>query len=84
MRDQRKVNRAKTRYNAKHYDQVKIYVPAGGRAALQALAESQGLSMAEYVRHVIIADATRHGYEDAAAAMGGGGAAARLISLLRD
>lgn len=65
-------NAAKTRYNATHYDQIKIYVAAGGRDTVQELAELAGLSMAEYIRHCIIADAARRGF-DASESLGGGG-----------
>jgi hypothetical protein len=66
-------NRAKQKYNERHYDQVKIYAPKGGREIIQQLAAATGMSMAEYIRHCIIADAQRRGI-DVSAALGGGGA----------
>ena len=65
-------NAAKQRYNERHYDQVKIYVPAGGRTIIQQLAAASGMSMAEYMRHCIIADANRRGI-NVSAELGGGG-----------
>lgn len=65
-------NQAKQRYNKYAYDQCKIYVRKGGRDVIQQLAEAAGMSMAEYIRHVIICDAARRGY-DVRAALGGGG-----------
>lgn len=71
-RDRAAINAAKTKYNAKAYDQLKIYVRKGGRDAVQALAEAAGMSMAEYIRHCVIADAKARGY-DVSATLGGGG-----------
>lgn len=65
-------NAAKTRYNRRNYDQVKIYVTKGGREAIQAAAEDRGYSMAEYIRHLIIAD-TRADRPDMPQILGGGG-----------
>ena len=65
-------NQAKQRYNEGAYDQCKIYVRKGGRDVIQQLAAAAGMSMAEYIRHVIIKDAARRGI-DVRAALGGGG-----------
>ena len=65
-------NQAKQEYNKYAYDQCKIYVRKGGRDVIQQLAAAAGMSMAEYIRHVIIRDAARRGY-DVRAALGGGG-----------
>lgn len=64
---------AKQKYNEKNYDQVKLYVYKGGRDLIKQLAELQGLSMAEYIKHLIIADATEQNVADAAKILGGGG-----------
>lgn len=73
MRSTEAQNRAKTRYNQKHYDQVKISVPMGVRDLIQELAESAGLSMAQYIQHCIIADARAAGAHDIADTIAGGG-----------
>lgn len=70
-RDLEACNAAKTRWNAKHYDQVKISVIKGGREVIQQIAAASGMSMAEYIRHCIIADAQRRGI-DVTEALGGG------------
>ena len=63
--------RAKQRYNEKHYDQLKIHVAKGARNIVQQLAAAQGVSMAEYIRSLIIRDAAAHGI-DVRAELGGG------------
>lgn len=62
----------KARYNAKNYEQVKIYVARGGRTALQQIADARGMSMAAYIRHLIIADG-RDVCPDVSTLLGGGG-----------
>lgn len=63
---------AKQRYNETHYDQVKFWCAQGARSVIQQLAAASGMSMAEYIRHCIIADASRRGI-DVTEALGGGG-----------
>ena len=41
--------RAVARYNAKTYDQLKIYVPKGWREKVQAAAEDANESMTKYI-----------------------------------
>lgn len=72
-RDLSACNESKQRWNAAHYDQLKIYTPKGGRTVVQQLAAAAGMSMAEYIRHCVIADAQRRGI-DVRAELGGGGA----------
>lgn len=72
MRDRGAQTEAKRRYNAKHYEQIMLRVPNGARCTVQDLATVAGLSMAEYIRHCIIADAMQRGY-DVTDALGGGG-----------
>ena len=64
---------AKARYNRTHYESIMLRVPIGARVTVQDLATVAGMSTAEYIRHCIIADAARMGY-DVSAAIGGGGA----------
>lgn len=47
----------KARYNEKHYDQMSIVVPKGSRELIKEHANSMGLSVSEYIRHLIAADA---------------------------
>lgn len=62
----------KAKYNAKNYEQVKIYVARGGRTALQQIADARGMSMAAYIRHLIIADGADV-CPDVSTLLGGGG-----------
>lgn len=71
-RDTKARNAAKQRYNAAHYDQLKIYVAAGSRDIIADIAYNEGYSIAEYVRHCIISDATARGYEGIEGLIGGG------------
>lgn len=73
-------NRAKQKYNSAHYDQIKIHAPKGAREIVQQLAAASGMSMAEYIRHCIIADAARRGI-DVSSAMGGGGLPSTITAI---
>lgn len=46
----------KYRYNKKHYDNISFPVPIGSKDRIKSHAESQGKSVAEYLRGLIIAD----------------------------
>ena len=81
MRDQYAVNAAKTRYNEKAYDQVKLYCRKGAREIIQRLAAASGLSMAEYIRHCIIKDAEGRGI-DVREALGGGGLTSTIAAII--
>lgn len=63
----------KDRYNAKHYEQVNFRVGIGGREILQELADESGLSLAAYLRHLVVKDAQDRGIGDISAKIGGGG-----------
>lgn len=63
----------KDRWNRNHYDSILIRTGKGGREAIQAMADFHGLSVAAYVRHLIIADAESHGKGGISAILGGGG-----------
>ena len=69
--------RAKARYNKRHYEQIMLRAPIGARDTIQDLAAVSGMSVAEYIRHCIIADAAEMGY-DVWAAFGGGGVCTAL------
>lgn len=63
----------KDRWNRNHYDKITFRCGKGGAAAVKAMAAFHGLSMAEYIRHLIIADAENEGKHDISAIIGGGG-----------
>lgn len=63
----------KDRWNRKHYDQIMFRTGKGGAEAVKAMAAFHGLSVAEYIRHLIIADAENEGKHDISAIIGGGG-----------
>lgn len=63
----------KARYNAKHYDFLRVNVGKGSKELVQALADSMGMSIAAYIRHLIIADAKNRQNADISAEIGGGG-----------
>lgn len=43
----------KDRYNAKAYDEIKVRVPKGEKAVIQAYAESQGKSVNGFISEAI-------------------------------
>lgn len=71
----------KDRWNRNHYEQVLFRVGIGGKAAIKAVAELRGCSVAEYIRGLIIADAKNLGNGDISAILGGVG---ELTDFLRD
>ena len=46
----------KDRWNREHYDKVTFRTPTGGAEELRKIAESRGMSVAAYLRHLVIAD----------------------------
>lgn len=63
----------KDRWNREHYDQILFRTGIGGKAAIQAMADYHGLSMSEYLRHLVIADARQSEKPEISAILGGGG-----------
>lgn len=63
----------KDRWNRNHYDQIMFRTGNGGAAAIKAMAAYHGLSMAEYLRHLVIKDAETEGKPEISAILGGGG-----------
>ena len=63
----------KNRWNKKHYDVVSFSVTKGAREEIKQLAEILGMSMAEYIRHLIISDAEKNGKNDVIPSLRGGG-----------
>lgn len=62
----------KDRWNRNHYDQVMFRVGSGGKDVIKDLAEGSGLSVAAYLKHLIIKDAQERGNGDISAIIGGG------------
>ena len=63
----------KDRWNRNHYDMISFRTGKGGHEAVKALADARGMSMAAYIRHLIIKDAKDGGFADISAIIGGGG-----------
>ena len=47
---------SKDRWNSEHYDQVIIRLPKGARDELKAIAGAKGMSVAGYLKHLVVAD----------------------------
>lgn len=47
----------KARWNAAHYDRLSIVLPKGSNELLKQYANEQGMSVSEYIRHLIAQDA---------------------------
>jgi predicted DNA binding CopG/RHH family protein len=47
----------KAKWNAEHYDQMSVVVPKGSRDLIKQHANEQGMSISEYIRHLIAKDA---------------------------
>lgn len=76
MRKTHTSSAVKDRYNRKHYEQIILRTANGGRAAIRQLAELHGMSVTEYIRHLVIADGERLGKSDISGIIGGGGVGA--------
>ena len=61
QRTQAAKNQAKQKWNAEHYDQLKIYIRKGGREIIKQIAQNEGLSAAEYIKRLVIKDAKSKG-----------------------
>lgn len=46
----------KNRWNRKHYENVNVLVTIGAKDEIKAIAESRGMSVSAYIRHLIIKD----------------------------
>lgn len=46
----------KNRWNAQHYDIMRFHAPKGSADEVRAIAAARGMSVAAYIRHLIIAD----------------------------
>ncbi len=54
-------SKVKDRYNAKAYDELKIRIPKGQKATIQAAADKEGESINSFVNRAVL---TRIGLED--------------------
>lgn len=63
----------KDRYNRKHYDQIAFRAGKGSLEAVKLMAELRGMSVAAYMRHLIIKDCNEAGKAELSAILGGGG-----------
>ena len=70
----------KDRWNRNHYDKITFRTGKGGAQAIKAMAEWHGLSMAEYLRHLVIADAQQSEKHEISAILGGGHAPRGRVS----
>ena len=46
----------KDRWNRKHYESILFRVPIGGAEELREIAKKHGMSVAAYLRHLVISD----------------------------
>lgn len=60
----------KDRWNRKNYDRIGIYISKGSREFLTDLATCRGMSVNQYIKHLIIADNPQ--IPDISAKIGGG------------
>ena len=72
----------KNRWNAAHYDRIVITVPAGARDEIKAAAAAHGLSVAAYIRMLVIHDTAKN--PDSTRILRGGGVAESWESRMRD
>lgn len=61
------MSETKDRWNSTHYDMVSFRCGKGGRDMIRRIATMQGMSLAEYLRHLIVADVTRRTDVDSSA-----------------
>lgn len=72
----------KARYNRKHYDSITFRAGKGSNEAINQLAQLRGMSKAEYIRHLIIADAKSLKLPELSAIVGGGDSIVAFARLL--
>lgn len=75
-------SQVKARYNRSHYDSITFRAGKGSNEAITQLAALRGMSKAEYIRHLIIADAKSLEKPELSAIVGGGGNLIALAALL--
>ena len=72
----------KNRWNSEHYDRIVITVPIGARDEIKAAAAAHGMSVAAYVRYLIIHDMREN--PDSTRFLRGGGVADSWENLMRE
>jgi hypothetical protein len=75
-------SQVKARYNRKNYDQITIRAGKGSLQAVHLMAELRGMSVAAYIRHLIIKDCEEAAKPELSAILGGGGDLITLAQLL--
>lgn len=79
----------KDRWNGEHYDMVSFRCGKGGREIIKHIATMQGMSLAEYLRHLIVADVAQRtdpetgAKADISAILGGGGTPDKVAGLVQ-
>lgn len=73
MRKTHTSSKVKNRYNRKTYDQITFRAGKGSLKAVHLMADLHGLSVAAYIRHLIIKDCDEAGKAELSAILGGGG-----------
>lgn len=56
---------AKKRYNRREYDYITTYINKDGKELVKECAEAWGMTVAEYIRELLIHDAQEQGHSDA-------------------
>lgn len=75
-------SQVKARYNRKTYDQITFRAGKGSLQAVKLMAELRGMSVAAYLRHLIIKDCDEAAKPELSAILGGGGDIITLAQLL--
>lgn len=71
--------KAKREWNKRNYDRVQIMVPKGSREEIHAAAALHGMSLAEYIRHLILTDNPGR-----CPKLGGGGVYRQILTMIDD
>ena len=83
------MSESKDRWNSNHYDMVSFRCGKGGKDMIRRIATMQGMSLAEYLRHLIVADVTQRtdaetgANADISAILGGGGTNDKVINVVQ-
>lgn len=75
-------SQVKARYNRKTYDQITFRAGKGSLQAVHMMADLRGMSVAAYIRHLIIRDCDEAAKPELSAILGGGGDLITLSRLL--
>ncbi len=81
--------KCKDRWNRQHYDMVSFRCGKGGRDMIRHIATANGMSLAEYLRHLIIQDVASRtdvstgAKADISAILGGGGDNSKIANVIQ-